>query len=524
MRLAARVAVLAAAGLGMVLLAGTPAQAHPLGNFTVNHYNGLSLYPDRVDLLAIVDSAEIPTAQELSSLDTDDDGEVSTAELASRASTQCAELAEAISLTVGGASTAWTVRDTALETLPGAASLPTLRLTCELRAEADLSAPTSVALVDDYGADRVGWREITAIGDGVRLIDPAVPSESISDELRDYPDSLLSSPVDVGAVTLRTEPGDGDALAAADIEPGYTDPFTRLIGAADAQLTALIGSELTPLVGALAVVLALLLGAGHAVLPGHGKTVMAAYLAGSRGSRRDALLVGATVTATHTVGVLVLGLLVSLGSAFAGEQALRWLGVISGLLVAGIGVMLLRSALRSRRSGAASRSEVLVGAAGLSTTLGDPSPGGHAHGDHPHGQHSHGGRPHDDHSHHDHSHGPGHSHSHGGPGRSGLIGMGIAGGLVPSPSALIVLLASVGLGRTVFGVLLVFAYGLGMAATLTAVGLLLVRLRGRLDNLVRAGRLRRGVVRVAGALPIITAVLVLVVGLTLATRGVLSPV
>ena len=97
--------------------------------------------------------------------------------------------------------------------------------------------------------------------------------------------------------------------------------------------------------------------------------------------------------------------------------------------------------------------------------------------------------------------------------------MGVAGGLVPSPSALIVLLASIGLGRTVFGVVLVLAYGLGMAATLTAVGLLLVRVRGRLEGLTdRAGR--RWLTRLALAAPVVTASLVLLVGLALVTRGV----
>lgn len=107
--------------------------------------------------------------------------------------------------------------------------------------------------------------------------------------------------------------------------------------------------------------------------------------------------------------------------------------------------------------------------------------------------------------------------------------MGVAGGLVPSPSALIVLLASIGLGRTAFGVVLVFAYGLGMAATLTAVGLLLVRLRNRLaarnaQERSRQSGLRTVAARVAAALPVLTALLVLVVGLALAARGITSPV
>ncbi len=295
------------------------------------------------------------------------------------------------------------------------------------------------------------------------------------------------------------------------------------------------------------------------MLPGHGKTVMAAYLAGRRGSRRDALIVGATVTGTHTAGVLVLGIAISVSSAVAGEQVLRWLGVISGLLVAAIGVALLRSAVRSRRTRAAEleRAAVLVGAGGLEeTSTSGRGSGGHDHDhshdhDHDHShdhnhdsRHDHGHSDDHDHAHdggsghsgaparahvleHTHSHGFGRAHSHGpgdGYSRSGLIGMGVAGGLVPSPSALIVLLASIGLGRTAFGVALVFAYGLGMAGTLTAVGLLLVRLRNRLADRGRRGRLKHSAAVIAAALPVLTAVLVLVVGVALALRGILSPV
>ncbi len=95
--------------------------------------------------------------------------------------------------------------------------------------------------------------------------------------------------------------------------------------------------------------MALVVGAAHAALPGHGKTVMAAYLAGRHGTRRDAVVVGATVTLTHTAGVLALGLMVTVFSSLAPEGVLRWLGVISGLLVAGIGIGLLRSLCGSGR-------------------------------------------------------------------------------------------------------------------------------------------------------------------------------
>jgi nickel/cobalt transporter (NicO) family protein len=500
--------------LGLVLLPAGTAGAHPLGNFTVNHSDALLLTPDGVELTAVVDRAEIPSAQALQ--DIAPDGTPSDDELAASAVQQCDALVGDVRLDIDGETASWTVAGTSLEVLPGAAGLPTLRLSCELRAEADLRSPSTVVFRDDHLDGPVGWREITADGDGVRLVDSPVPAESPSDQLRAYPDELLDSPVDVRSLEVATEPGNGPGSGSSAVT-GSGDPFGAAMASLDRRLQGLVGDGgLTPLVGALALGLAVVLGCGHALLPGHGKTVMAAYLAGRRGRPRDAVLVGATVTATHTVGVLVLGLAVSLSSAFAGDQVLRWLGVVSGVLVASIGGLMLRGAVRSRRS------EALVDdlpepvlAVGVPALAGAARSAPHAH-DHgpPHG-HAHG------HAHADgHGHGHSHGHSHG-PGRAGLVGMGVAGGLVPSPSALVVLLASVGLGRTVFGVLLVIAYGLGMAATLTAVGLALVGMRDRLTHRL-AGTGSSGALHlIARAAPLVTAALVLAVGVALVARGVL---
>ena len=337
------------AGLaGGALWAAAPgvAQAHPLGNFTVNHYDHVHLLPGRVEVTSVLDRAEIPTAQRLQTLAPD--GSPTAAQLAAAAVDECADVSAAVVVTVDGASLAWTVRDTAMETVPGAGGLPTLRLTCRFDAEAALDVPTEVAVRDTLLPDRVGWREMTADGHGVRLVDSPVPVTSVSDELRRYPVDLLASPVDVRSFTVATEPGQNSG-AGATITPGSGDPFTNAVAGLDRRLADLIGDRaLTPMVGTLAVLLAVLLGCGHALLPGHGKTVMAAYLAARRGRGRDALVVGATVTATHTVGVLVLGLAISLSSTLAGDQVIRWLGVGSGLLVAGIGAFMLRAALRRR--------------------------------------------------------------------------------------------------------------------------------------------------------------------------------
>jgi nickel/cobalt transporter (NicO) family protein len=183
----------------------------------------------------------------------------------------------------------------------------------------------------------------------------------------------------------------------------------------------------SPLVLLLAVLMAALLGAAHAALPGHGKTVMALYMAGRQGRRRDAVIVGGTVTLTHTAGVLILGLATTALAGLAAESVLKWLGVASGALIAVVGIGVLIGGLRHR----------------------------HAHHHHKHHHH-----------HHDHD-------------RKSLTVLGIAGGLVPSPTALVVLLGAAALGRLWLGIVLIIVYGLGMAATLTAAGLLLLKVRDR---------------------------------------------
>jgi ABC-type nickel/cobalt efflux system permease component RcnA len=333
---------------------------------------------------------------------------------------------------------------------------------------------------DGYRSDRIGWRELTAVGRGVHLDRSPVPATSVSDELLHYPNDLLSSPLDIRSATIDVVPGDGRSTFARGIGavPG-AGPIARLVERLNRTFSGLAGARhLTVGVGLLAVLVSLLLGASHAALPGHGKTVMAAYLAGKRGTVRDAVVVGATVTATHTAGVLLLGLALTVSSSLAGDRVLGDLGIASGLLVAVIGVGLLTTAIRRRRS--------------------------HHHVDH-----------HDYHHDHDHDH----HHDHEQPprlGRAGLVGMGVAGGLVPSPSALVVLLGAVALGRTVFGVVLVLTYGIGMAATLTGAGLLAVRLSNRWSGRLERMRLAR---RLTAATPMVTGGLVVMVGLGLAARS-----
>lgn len=529
------------AGLCLAVATAPAADAHPLGNFTVNHYTGLVLRPDRIDAVVVIDRAEIAAAQEVADIDTNRDGAIDPSESTAHARGECGTLAPQLRVTVEDdpAPARWKLSASALSRPPGEAGLKTSRLQCTLSTTADLRAPADVEVRTAYDTRRVGWQEVTARGDGIALTASNVPARSATNELRHYPEDPLTSPLNQRSATLRVQPGVGETASATNRVLDGTGPLGAVLNKVADTFTSLVGSrELTLPVGLLAILLALVLGASHAAMPGHGKTIMAAYLAGRRGTPRDAITVGATVTFTHTAGVLVLGLVLPLATHLAGETVLTWLGIASGLLVTSIGLWLLRSALRNQNT--------------------------HHHHHHGHG-HGHG---HDDHGHarheppppavpssrtarpelnhegsvalltkehgHPHAHPHSHTHHHDAPKgttkptrttRVGLIGMGIAGGLVPSPSALVVLLGAIALGRTAFGILLVIAYGLGMAGTLTLAGLLLVRLRDRIEAGLRTATTTRWthVRRLARYGPVGTSTLVLIVGIGLTARAAIGP-
>jgi nickel/cobalt transporter (NicO) family protein len=463
--------IVAVAGIA-VLGPAAAASAHPLGNFTVNHYDGITVHTDAVDVFAVIDAAEIPTAQQRGSVDSNHDGVLDGVERATFAAATCTKVAAHEALTVDGMLTSLSVGASSYTLRPGAAGLHISRVECRLHAAvAATSRDRQLTFADDYDAARIGWHEITATAVGVHLVGSPVPATSVSDQLLHYPNDLLSSPLDVRRASLDVAPGPGRSTFAKQLAkvPG-AGPLARIVDRLDRLFSGLAGARhLTLGVGLLAVLVSVLLGATHAALPGHGKTVMAAYIAGKRGSVRDAVLVGTTVTLTHTAGVLALGLALTASSSLAGDRVEGELGVVSGLLVVGVGLGLLVSALRRRT---------------------------HQHA-------------------HEHGHGH-HHHEHAGRRRAGLLGMGVAGGLVPSPSALVVLLGAIALGRTAFGVLLVLSYGIGMAATLTAAGLLAVRLTERWSGRFHRVRIMQ---RLAGATPMVTAGLVMVVGAGLAARS-----
>jgi ABC-type nickel/cobalt efflux system permease component RcnA len=235
------------------------------------------------------------------------------------------------------------------------------------------------------------------------------------------------------------------------------------------------------------------MGAGHALSPGHGKTLVAAYLVGSRGTAAHAVILGATVTITHTLGVFLLGLGTLAASQYVvPERLYPWIGCGSGLAIAGIGLSLLIS--RWKHGGYPPHHHHHDEPP---RTAGEPQPfpqegtdphehtHGHLH-DHPHHDHDHGHRHGDDDHHHDHGHG--HHHHHLEPGRVSvrqLVALGISGGIAPCPSALLVLMGALATHRVGYGLLLITAFSLGLASVLTVLGLLVVQGHRLLDRVQR---------------------------------------
>jgi nickel/cobalt exporter len=489
---------------GLGALVAPAASAHPLGNFTVNQYSGLVVRPDGLRVDYVLDLAELPTFQyRTTEIDADHDGAVAPAELAAWSRRTCGTVAAGIDVRADGRGRPVSVSRSAGELRPGTAGLPTLRVECTFAAPGALDGVRRVEYRSGAFADRVGWREVTAAGDRM-TVRADVPTGSVSHRLTAYPADLLTSPLDVRAATLAVRAG-GPPLAGGPADLPAT-ASSRGVDALTRAFTDFVGRpRLGVGVGMVAVLLSVLLGAAHAFAPGHGKTVMAAYLVGERGAFRQAATVAGTVTVTHTAGVLVLGAVLTTAVALAPTQLYAWLGVASGLMLAGVGATLLGRALRGRQVFAAAHKH------GPAHADGHPHPHGPAH-PHPHGP----AHPHA----HPHPHGPAEPRSPEHPPaaappirRAGLLVLGFAGGLVPSPSAVVVLLGAVALGRTWFGIVLVAGYGLGMAITLAGLGYVLARWGRALD--------RRGgpVPRLRRALPLATASLVVCVGLVIAAQA-----
>ena len=519
--------------VGAWLTSSVAAWAHPLGNLSSNSSAAIEVAPDRLAVDYVLDLAEVPAFQARQAMGLVE-SEVDPADAQRWADERCDVIAAAMRLEVDGAMADLAVEDVEITFPDGDAGLVILRLSCLLASSASASSGQTVTYLDTTDLGRAGWREVLVRSVGDVEFGADVPSESSSDRLRDYPDGVVPPRVTSATIAVGTgaAPSGGDGGVAED----GLDPITRAIESMTGSLTDLVAREtFTPGFALLAIVLAILFGALHALAPGHGKTVMAAYLVSRRGTTRQALGLGLTTAVTHTVGVLVLGLVLTATQAFAPADLYPWLGLSSGLLFVVIGLVLLRRTIRLRGH------------------LHGTGPGQHTHDHlgrtihHHHHDHDHdNAHDHDhdnahDHDHdnahdhdHDHDHADDHDHDHADDHHEhepedvdlpalttwrAMVLPGFAGGLVPSPSALVVLVGGIALGRTWFGILLVAAYGIGMAATLVAAGYLLSRSRGWIQQ--RANE-DSPVGTFARVLPIVTAAVVVLGGVLLTLRSTVT--
>ncbi len=543
-RLSRRMPV-ACIAIGLVLALPALAAAHPLGNFTINHYAGLRVEPDRVLLDIVIDEAEIPAFQERQAFDTDADGSVSADEIDAARGLACVRTAAAFRLTAGGTALELDLTEAGLSFPAGVGGLSTMRLVCGFEATLPIALtadPTRISFEDGSFPDRLGWREIVAEGSVVTLsaVEGTLRDTGLSGRLTSYPQERIATPLDDRSLTVDAVIG-GDSAAAFDIVdaaplPAGAEPATPAPagdpspdptpssspaaspsasvpalgavpgGVGGGELPAIFRTaDLTPFVLVLALITAAGLGAGHALTPGHGKTLMAAYLVGTRGTPRHALGLGLSVSLSHTVGILILAaIVVGASDALPPDAVVRGAPVVAALSIAAIGGWMLFAELRRRRAAAVA----------IEAPLGHAHEHGHAHDDrvshhpgasHDSGLHSHGGVAH--------RHLPAAGSSI--TWRS-LFALGLAGGLIPSTSALLILLGSIAAGRPTFGFVLVVAFGLGMAAVMTGIGLTLVVARQRLDRLPAGG----GLAALRETVPLVAAVVVFGFGLYLTVQAI----
>lgn len=511
---------LTAGALAMIALAAPLSRADTvaslLGNFTINQYCGLNLAARSANLHYAVIFGQLPALRELHDADANGDGVTSQAERDAYTAAVAAKVADALELQVDG-------HRVPLRVARWTSSLPTEQGGFSLRLDIDFSAAlpqpadggSRLEFTNRNYPGQLGWHEIVVeSAPGVTVFDTNAFDTTVTNGLREALRSLpASGPLDERSVHLRLAQGPAPqgAVPLGPRASSPAEPSARPAAAPRAEnswlsrstnklVAAISAPHPGPEVAFLALFVALLLGAIHALSPGHGKTIVGAYLIGSRGTPRHALFLGLTVTVTHTVGVFVLGFATLYASRFiVPERLFPILSLTSALLVLGMGVGLLIQRGRAlRRPGGLPEFKPVIPAAARAhaphrfVLAQQPLlDGGHWH--------SHGGT----------------VHSHLPPGATGepvgwrsLLALGISGGLVPCPSAMVLLLAAVALDKTAYGMLLVLSFSVGLAITLTAVGLLFLHARDRFGGPGAAARWPR-------VLPVVSAAAITGVGVAL---------
>jgi len=455
--------------LAMVLVTfAVVLRAHPMGNFSVNHYARIQPGAQGVEILYVLDLAEVPTFELLQKWNLT--GARAPGEIERHAALEARQWVRDLAISAGGRSVEPKIESIAVAMAAGAGGMQVMRVNIRLRLPV---AAGKVEYEDRNYAGRAGWKEIViSAGQGAALETATQRDQDRSQALTAYPQNpTVAPPQDLRAsVEWTVAAPQVAALRKPEIVPAPTTTAAVAASTAAASTAAVPGTvvrgdflsqllnqrELGLGMVLLGLAVAFCLGAIHALTPGHGKTIVAAYLVGARGTMKHAIFLGGMVTFTHTVSVFFLGFTTLFLSQYVlPEKIYPVLGAISGLSIVWIGAILLyKRAMRLR---------------------------GHVHDhghDHPH------------HHDHDHSHGPGgHNHVPEGDVTLGsLIALGASGGLVPCPSALVLLLSSVALGRIALGMLLLVSFSAGLAVVLMAIGIAVLYAKHWLPDSEKAAR------------------------------------
>jgi len=548
---------LLAIALGLAL-SSTPVAAHPMGNFSVNQYFLVDLRAEEPLIYYLADIAEIPSFTELDLLDTDFDSQVTEKEEKAYLDLRVPELMENLSLQKDDIAVPLKLVNRKLALLEGMGGMMVFNILLTLEPTSDIGGSlVNLELTSKNFEDDSGTRECKVFLGGqfndlteelgretleyqtlvvkdaennpvyqdfnarfllkLAAIEGATPLADVEPIAFEWTATAraarntgeqgiadgLSKAVTAIVEEVAEMKGDGSEVVAENVDVPRTSPAATPVERAlddiitttrrdaaeesetEANLLARISEvirskELSPPLFLLGLAIAAAMGMGHAFSPGHGKTVMAAYLIGERGTSWHALVLGIIVTITHTWSILLLGVVVLYaGETISEEQLQFWTGIASGLIIVGLGVVLFQRRYRTY---------VLA------------KYGGHAHG-------------HDHHHHHDHGDGEDHGHTHivetedGAPPTYGsILWLGISGGIVPCPAALIVLLLALKFGRLFYGLWLIVAFSMGLAAVLVAIGIIVVRTAGAVRERTKS---RSGILL---ALPVFSSALITVLG------------
>ncbi|MBC5824516.1 MAG: hypothetical protein GIW99_06790 [Candidatus Eremiobacteraeota bacterium] len=443
-----------------------PAAAHPLGNFTINHLVKARIAGDRLSFRYVLDIAEIPTFQIMRSRSSS--GMMTSAQMREWAQETIGQIESDIAITLDGRQLRLKAAAAPrVSTRPGAGGLPTLYWSEDFyatRAGAPKDAHR-LTIVDRTFPGRIGWKDIAV-----------APEREPTDELRHYPSAMLSSPRDINSVEIVFHGGSASITRSSQSVSETAGPPASQVRT-NTLSDMLSRGTANPLFIALTLLIALGLGALHALEPGHGKTLLAVSLVGARATARQAMILASALTLAHTAGVIVLGIVLLFAAQWMVPEAVYpWITVFSGALVVLLGANALARYVQRQRESAGPRAAA----------------DSHAHRHHEHA-HPHVAAGHHDHSHahdlahrrgdgHDHTRGHGHSHGHDHaiPGAEPLsfrsvVLIAMSGNIAPCPAALVVLLTALSLHRVGYGLLVVIAFSIGLAAVLTGLGIAFVR-------------------------------------------------